>query len=664
MKGFPHSKLLFGSMVLLPTASLHAADGTWLGATGNWSAPGTWSGGTVATDADGTASFTGVNIIANQTITLDTARTIGNITFTDATTSSHNLTISGANILTLDVTSGAPVVDVTQVNRQLTISSQVTGNDGLAKNGPGVLTLSSTATNYTGNTTINGGVLDFAAATMNSIGGGAGVRDITVVAGAAVRRNTLDNAFLNRLAETSDEITVMTGPGGATANNNPLDFSSATGANLPNAFLGNWAGNGAKVEYTGTLTPASDNYRLGGRNSNGLLGIRSVLAGPQGLIVGGTGVSGIRVNLVAGNTFSGDTVITTGAKLTLGNNFALQNSALNLGSAGGNFALAAGSNAARITGETAASNPTFGGLIGSRNLLAAFTNAVGNNETNLASSAVTGFILNPAAGKTHIYSGVIANFAAGTTIAKTGEGTQVFHDAVHTYNGSTTISAGTLVISGTGSINSSPVTINGGTFRYHSSVAYSNTLTFTNGAVAGTNWGGSLDNLTIGANRTISPGDSPGTATTGSQAWTQGGSYVWEINNATGAAGADPGWDLVNGTGTLNLTASSVSPFNILVTSLTLANAAGPAANFNEASAYSWLISDFATTVGSFAANAFNIDTSAFVNPFTGAFGVARGDSVSGGDDTQIYLTYTPIPEPRAALLGGLALVFLLRRRR
>ena len=76
--------------------------------------------------------------------------------------------------------------------------------------------------------------------------------------GTGVRFNALSNTFLNRIVETSAEITVMTG---SVSNN--LDFSSSTGANLPNAFLGTWASNGAKMEYSGTLTPASDAYRLG-----------------------------------------------------------------------------------------------------------------------------------------------------------------------------------------------------------------------------------------------------------------------------------------------------------------------------------------------------------------------------------------------------------------
>ncbi len=363
-----------------------------------------------------------------------------------ATTFSSGINFNGAT-RTIVVPAGSNA----GLNRT-TISGAISNSEitaaGFIKEGGGLLTLSNNSSAWNGDTTVSGGILDLAGVNLANIGGGTG-RNITVAAGAGVRFNALNNAALNRIVETSGEITVMSG---TTANN--LDFSSSTGANLPNAFLGNWAGNGAKMEYSGTLTPASDNYRLGGRGSAGLLGIRSVLSGTQGVIVGGTGGSGIRVNLVAANTHTGDTVISTGARLTLGNNLALQNSPLNVGAAGGNFSLAAGTNAGRITGETATASPTFGGLKGSRNLLSVFSNAAGNNETNLAATAVTGFTLNPGPSVTCTYSGVIANFAAGTTIIKTGDGTQIL-SGINTYTGATTVSGGTLGLGATGSIAAS-----------------------------------------------------------------------------------------------------------------------------------------------------------------------------------------------------------------
>ena len=120
--------------------------------------------------------------------------------------------------------------------------------------------LTTNTTSYKGPTTVTGGsFLDLGAIPIANIGGGtAAGRNITLNSGSILRFSALSNALLNRIVETSSEITVMS----ATTGNN-LDFSSSTGANLPNAFLGNFATNGAKMEYSGTLTPASDSYRLG-----------------------------------------------------------------------------------------------------------------------------------------------------------------------------------------------------------------------------------------------------------------------------------------------------------------------------------------------------------------------------------------------------------------
>ncbi|MFZ9935796.1 MAG: autotransporter-associated beta strand repeat-containing protein [Luteolibacter sp.] len=464
------------------TASL-AETYTWnLDASGpsDWNNNSSWTPNTGFPDAIDDVANLNNDILSNNAIGMGAPVTVGSLNIGDLG-GNNKFTINSGSALTFDVSSGSAaitrtatgdgadaintaivlnddlIVTINSTKGLLTLGGAISGSGkSLTKEGDGWLVLGGTNT-YGGSTYVNSGALDFRNVSLDGFGGGSG-RNISVAAGAIVKRSALDNAFLNRLVETTSEITVMTDN---TANS--LDFSSSTGANLPNAFLGNWAGNGSKREYSGTITPASDAYRLGGKGSTGLLGIvgANKLTGPQGLIVGGTGASKIRVNLAEAQDFTGETVINSGAKLTLGNNLAIQNSVLNVGSSGGNFACAAGTNAARITGETASPSPTFGGLVGSRNLLSVFSSDGGNNETNLAATAITGFTLNTGTGVNVTYSGIIADFAPATTLTKSGAGTQVL-SGNHSYTGATTIHAGTLAIGHPYLALEAPLTIDSG----------------------------------------------------------------------------------------------------------------------------------------------------------------------------------------------------------
>ena len=145
------------------------------------------------------------------TVTLGSVVTAGGLQFSVA-----GYTITGS---TLTLGTGASV----SVTGDATISSVLAGSSGLTKTGSGRLGLTATNT-YSGATAVTAGFIDFTNISLAGFGGGSG-RNISVSPGAAVRRNAIDNAFLNRLVETTDEITVMTA---STANN--VDFSSSTGA--------------------------------------------------------------------------------------------------------------------------------------------------------------------------------------------------------------------------------------------------------------------------------------------------------------------------------------------------------------------------------------------------------------------------------------------------
>ena len=154
------TSLLFAAgSSLLAASPASAVSGTWLGNGLDWNDSAAWSGGIIADASGSTANFTGVNLTSDVSMALGANRTIDDIIFTDATSSSHNLTLTG-NTLTL---AGTPGINVTQAERNLTISSILAGTAGFTKTGQGTLTLTG-SNSITGATSISGGgrlILDY-----------------------------------------------------------------------------------------------------------------------------------------------------------------------------------------------------------------------------------------------------------------------------------------------------------------------------------------------------------------------------------------------------------------------------------------------------------------------------------------------------------------------
>jgi autotransporter-associated beta strand protein len=360
--------------------------------------------------------------------------------------------------------------------------------------------------------------------------------------------------------------------------------------------------------------------------SGGLLilgGAMTTSTGTGGVTIASSNSSGGVVRYDnTGNTYLGNTTINSGATLRLG--------AANVvpdGTGKGNVAVVG------TLDLNAVSSETINGLSGSGIVDGTGgtpTLTVGNNDA------------------TSTFSGVIQNTAGTLAVTKTGVGTLTL-TGPNTYAGVTNVNAGKLLVNGSHT--------GGGTY------------TVASGATLG---GSGTISASVALNGRISPGNSPGTLTTGSETWTDAGDFLFEINDVNAGAGSNPGWDLLNITGALDISGLSVGGFDVLVTSQLLAppDTGGNVHDFVATQSYNWLFVDAGSTINAFNSNKFNVVTSAFTNNFTagylipGVFSVLRGDSVAGGNDTQLYLHYQAaiVPEPSSYALGlaGLVAIALL----
>ena len=235
----------------------------------------------------------------------------------------------------------------------------------------------------------------------------------------------------------------------------------------------------------------------------------------------------------------------------------------------------------------------------------------------------------------------------GSYLTKTGAGTMELTGA-NTYTGTTTVNAGTLSLaSGSSHSGTGAYTVNSGILEIATGVDLSSHA------------------MTIAG--VISPGNSPGTAATGSQTWLDGGSYLWEVNasgDAGGTQGADPGWDWIDITGTLDLSNLTAGGFTIDIDSLTASNVVGDAVGFDTFTQmdgifdYSFIIASADSGITGFDAANFTLDSSGFSNAPSWDWQI-----VLSGNDLVLEAYAVPEPSSTALLgLGGLALA--LRRKR
>jgi len=138
--------------------------------------------------------------------------------------------------------------------------------------------------------------------------------------------------------------------------------------------------------------------------------------------------------------------------------------------------------------------------------------------------------------------------------------------------------------------------------------------------------------------------------TKANDSWAGGRFYDEEISQANGGQpGANPGWSLLNVTGTLDLTGpTQANPFQINLISINPATTAlDLAAKFDPTRPYAWKFvqaGSIQLPVSGFNSAAFPVNLISFSNKVANASGPAWGNFATAlGPNNTLYITYTPI---------------------
>ena len=673
MKPTPKILALLGSSLLAATATLHAADYWWNqnGTDVGWGGAGTWSTSSAVfstinsdTAAAGTATTTTsdtltigtstVPFVGGATITVDSTQNIGAINFTS--TSGGTSTISGG---TLNFAATGAITN--SGTQQLVVGGVITGAatalDLYASTGQ--ITFSASGASNFGVLNVRTGRV--AVNNQNSFGGTGTGKNTVVFDGASLLLNSTSGSFTE--AMTISGAGFGTNPGALMAGNNAGQNPTLSGAITLGASsrIGVVTGSGANsLSLSGAIALGANTLTLNPTGSNTTINVSNAISGTGGSI---TKTGAGTLNLTANNTYTGDTTISQGV-LVIGN---------------GGFTGRLGNNSdtfidsgaeLRIDIATDASNFGYsysGELSGSGTVTVPSSrrfNFQTNNQTasgDLAfvvngtlaintGSGVTSVHLGELSGSGNIqragtaptepplttltiggkntdstYSGNIANVAE-FAIDKVGSGSLALEGS-YGHGGGTTVSAGTLLINGFLTSSANTVTVG------------------TNGTLGGT---GSIAGATT-IEGSLNPGTSAGVLSFGSNlSLTSDATTTMEILGIN--RGSD--YDGVNIGGTLGLGGELI---------LDLGSIFDPGTHVFDLFAVSGSTSDDFDSVAL---------KGAYGNHSLAFSGGVWSTTSNNGNETWSFsqstgdLTLTVIPEPRAALLGGIGLLLLLRRHR
>jgi fibronectin-binding autotransporter adhesin len=252
----------------------------------------------------------------------------------------------------------------------------------------------------------------------------------------------------------------------------------------------------------------------------------------------------------------------------------------------------------------------------------------------LAASGTASLNLLATAGTTTVNGPIIANNVTGFALAATAD-----FQAGSVFNGS--------VDTGAVAVNSLQVNIGGSPA----------TLTIGSGKYAAGR-GTLLNAVIVNNGGQLRPGSSPGILTVdGNVSLDDAGVYVWELSDASGAAGVGFDQLAVTAASTLSIDSTSSTPFVIRPT------ASAGVTNWAPVAGQAWTIATSSNLSG-YAANLFSIDLSSF-NQGLNPLGLLQFETrLDPGNPNNLQLVLTVVPEPTSIVALGAASLLTLRRRR